>query len=291
MPEERNDDRQHSHHGYDYYKGTRISSISPKRQKRGNCLHKGVYYRPKRKVWEAQIQISGEKQWLGYFKTFEDAVKAREEAEEKYFKPILDVRPPKEKRKEKLPGKNVINLLGYKGPHFTVVRYSGELNDKRQLWVCQCECGKEFLATSSQIREHKVISCGCTKRKPYTHLAIPSQKDILLDGTRLDFLRKQTPSRNNRSGGRGKQQIRKNYTINYKIYPRDESIAGKEEIPQHPITCALFCNHSILSITENTCISTLFKIIQHRSGGDKALGNFRFFRLCPHDNGHEKPNN
>ena len=118
MPEERNDDRQHSHHGYDYYKGMRISSISPKRQKRGNCLHKGVYYRPKRKVWEAQIQISGEKQWLGYFKTFEDAVKAREEAEEKYFKPILDVRPPKEKRKEKLPGKNVSGNWGSSGPFF-----------------------------------------------------------------------------------------------------------------------------------------------------------------------------
>lgn len=40
--------------------------------------------------YRARIQINRKSKHLGYFNTLEEAIKARKEAEEKYFKPILD---------------------------------------------------------------------------------------------------------------------------------------------------------------------------------------------------------
>lgn len=40
--------------------------------------------------YRARIQLNGKSIHLGYFDTLEKAIKARKEAEEKYFKPILE---------------------------------------------------------------------------------------------------------------------------------------------------------------------------------------------------------
>lgn len=40
--------------------------------------------------YRVRIQINKKSKHIGYFDNIEDAIKAREEAEEKYFKPILD---------------------------------------------------------------------------------------------------------------------------------------------------------------------------------------------------------
>lgn len=45
----------------------------------------GVYWNKKRQRWIAEIGINNKDIRLGYFKNFEDAVKARAKAEEKYF--------------------------------------------------------------------------------------------------------------------------------------------------------------------------------------------------------------
>lgn len=45
----------------------------------------GVYWSKSRQRWCAFIHINKKKIWLGAYKKFEDAVKARKEAEEKYF--------------------------------------------------------------------------------------------------------------------------------------------------------------------------------------------------------------
>ena len=46
---------------------------------------KGVSYYKTRNTWRARITVNGKIICLGYFENFEDAVKARKEAEEKYF--------------------------------------------------------------------------------------------------------------------------------------------------------------------------------------------------------------
>lgn len=47
--------------------------------------HKGVYWNKEKSKWSAQIGHRGRKIRLGYFENIEDAIKAREEAELKYF--------------------------------------------------------------------------------------------------------------------------------------------------------------------------------------------------------------
>ena len=50
----------------------------------------GVYYNKQRKRWHSYIRCQGKNHFLGTYENFEDAVKARKEAEEKYFKPIIE---------------------------------------------------------------------------------------------------------------------------------------------------------------------------------------------------------
>ena len=50
----------------------------------------GVAYRADRNVWTPSITVNGKRINLGYFKTFEEAVKVRLEAEEKYGTPEIN---------------------------------------------------------------------------------------------------------------------------------------------------------------------------------------------------------
>ena len=46
---------------------------------------KGVYWHKNKQKWQANIQINGDLLYLGLFDLKEDAIKARKQAEEKYF--------------------------------------------------------------------------------------------------------------------------------------------------------------------------------------------------------------
>lgn len=52
--------------------------------------HKGVYYVPKRGVYHASIMLHNQRYFLGNFKHLDDAIKARKEAEERLFAPIIE---------------------------------------------------------------------------------------------------------------------------------------------------------------------------------------------------------
>ena len=51
---------------------------------------RGVSYDMNRNKWRAYIKLQYKNKHLGRFDTFEDAVQARLDAEEKYYKPIID---------------------------------------------------------------------------------------------------------------------------------------------------------------------------------------------------------
>ena len=51
---------------------------------------KGVHFDKRRNKWVAYIALQKKRKHLGYYDKFEDAVKAREEAEEELFEPILN---------------------------------------------------------------------------------------------------------------------------------------------------------------------------------------------------------
>ncbi|EPK1346639.1 HNH endonuclease signature motif containing protein [Enterobacter hormaechei] len=56
-----------------------------KAAKNNACGQKGVRLRAGSKKWQARIMVSGKSISLGHFQTMEEAVKARKDAEEKYF--------------------------------------------------------------------------------------------------------------------------------------------------------------------------------------------------------------
>lgn len=62
---------------------------NPKLPRNNRSGHKGVWFEAKRQQYQAFIQVHGARIHLGRFAKYEDAVKARIEAEEKYFAPLI----------------------------------------------------------------------------------------------------------------------------------------------------------------------------------------------------------
>ena len=60
------------------------------RQSNNKTGTNGVYFNKRLKRYYAQINVNGQRKHLGCFKTLEEAVKVRLEAEEKYLKPFIE---------------------------------------------------------------------------------------------------------------------------------------------------------------------------------------------------------
>lgn len=68
--------------------GTAIPTLTQKKSKNNTSGFKGVQKRKNRYI--ARITFKGKDIYLGSFGDIKDAIAAREQAEEKYFKPILE---------------------------------------------------------------------------------------------------------------------------------------------------------------------------------------------------------
>ena len=192
---------------------TRLSSISPDRKVAVNS-QTGVTgvskIKAKRRRYRAAITFEGEKIELGRFKTLKQATAARKEAERKYYKPILDKYPIEVKSVSYVCNGKIIDLTGKEYPHFKVIRFIGMSNGRRRQWLCKCECGKTFIASSSDIREKKIVSCGCIQKEeiPKKTKPIHQCNCILVDGTNLTKIANKKANRNNKSGTKGIYQDR-----------------------------------------------------------------------------------
>lgn len=76
--------------GSDLVEGTSLSSLTSKKYSNNTSGQKGVYWHKATKKWLSQIKIKGKTIHIGYYVDKQDAIDARLEAEEKYFKPILE---------------------------------------------------------------------------------------------------------------------------------------------------------------------------------------------------------
>lgn len=77
----------------DCVENTRLRNLTSKKRERGNNKDsgvKGVVWDNSRNKWKAQIKLQNKNIYLGRYNNLEDAIKVRQEAEEKYFKPILE---------------------------------------------------------------------------------------------------------------------------------------------------------------------------------------------------------
>lgn len=75
-----------------HYAGTTISTINPDRPPNKNSKSgvKGVYWSERERRWIAKITVKRKSITIGRFHTLEEAAKARKEAEEKYFAPLIE---------------------------------------------------------------------------------------------------------------------------------------------------------------------------------------------------------
>ena len=74
-----------------YVEGTQLSKLVAAKEKASNSSGvRGVYLNRKTGKWRATIQCKGENHYLGEFTNVADAIKARQQAEERYYAPILE---------------------------------------------------------------------------------------------------------------------------------------------------------------------------------------------------------
>lgn len=65
--------------------GKSLQQYNKRKYKTNSSGRTGVNFHPKTGKWQARIAVEGKRVYLGLYEDFEDAVKAREEAELKYF--------------------------------------------------------------------------------------------------------------------------------------------------------------------------------------------------------------
>ena len=76
--------------GYVFFEKTNVKLISKKEANiNSHSKIRGVFWNKKRKLWHAQLKLKGEVAYSEFFKSKQDAINARKEAEVKYFKPTL----------------------------------------------------------------------------------------------------------------------------------------------------------------------------------------------------------
>lgn len=64
--------------------------------------HKGVYWCKSEGIWKAVIYVQKKSIYLGGYHDIKDAIEARKEAEEKYFRPLIEAKHKKEEKKENI---------------------------------------------------------------------------------------------------------------------------------------------------------------------------------------------
>lgn len=68
--------------------------------------------------------------------------------------------------KDRMPKGNVIDEIGHKYGHLTVVARAGSDKNGQAIWSCQCDCGNPNLiqVLGGNLRKGHTISCGCERR-------------------------------------------------------------------------------------------------------------------------------
>lgn len=74
-----------------YYNGTQISLINKEiNRSDSTTMCRGVSFDKRRSKYYTYINIQGKRTFLGYYDALEDAIKARKQAEEELFKPVIE---------------------------------------------------------------------------------------------------------------------------------------------------------------------------------------------------------
>jgi hypothetical protein len=58
-----------------------------------------------------------------------------------------------------------VDLTGLKFGRLTIISRAGSNRHNKVLWNCRCECGKDACSVGCDIRDGKILSCGCLHRE------------------------------------------------------------------------------------------------------------------------------
>ena len=72
------------------------------------------------------------------------------------------------------------------------------------VWRCRCDCGKETLATESNLVNGTRKSCGCLRKENQEKIG---ERLHRVDGSCIEFLEKRKYRKDNKSGFRGVYQL------------------------------------------------------------------------------------
>lgn len=63
------------------------------------------------------------------------------------------------------PHGRLVDMTGWKFGRLTVLAKIGNRLNGAPLWLCQCKCGNEHIATGGNLRTGRTLSCGCLYRE------------------------------------------------------------------------------------------------------------------------------
>ncbi len=61
-----------------------------------------------------------------------------------------------------------IDLIGQRFGYLTVISEAGRNKHKKIMWKCKCDCGNEVIIVGNDMKNDRIQSCGCYKKKKLT---------------------------------------------------------------------------------------------------------------------------
>ena len=189
--------------GLTYIDGTCVEMLAARTVRSNNTSGvPGVDWMEKKQRWRASICFKGKRRYLGAYEKFEDAVRARKQAEKDLFDTFLDVYSGEASQSRLRDIEEVcppltrdysaqrLDLTGQQFGQLTVLAPAENIGSMTA-WRCRCSCGKEAVVSTAHLRSGWTTSCGC---KP---------KGTFVDGTFVELIQSKTVRRNNTSGVTG----------------------------------------------------------------------------------------
>lgn len=183
------------------------------KQRLGNSkqTYRGVRYKKFINRYVAYIGFGDKETKLGSYKSVGEAAVARLKAEI-FYRGGVQVRTKSHKQitaRPKAVGDHlgIVERAGERHSAFVVIKYVGAKGNK-DMWLCRCDCGKHFFASSGDIQSGVVNDCGCglgkKMRKPYKRHLFSNYFEFEKNGTNISLISgKREKNINNISGFKG----------------------------------------------------------------------------------------
>jgi len=173
-------------------------------------VYRGVKLKKFLHRYHAYIRVDDKEIGLGTYVDINEAAIARLKAEI-FYRGGVQVRAVNKRKhvsKPKVVSEHVgiVNRVGERHFAFVVLKYAGPKGNK-EMWLCKCDCGNHFFASSGDIENEAVKDCGCglgnVMRKPYKNHLCSSYAKYEVGGTNLAMLDSDKLNGRNKSGARG----------------------------------------------------------------------------------------